>query len=74
MLNCCFLVVSIDGTITNTYDHHLTHDKVRREIVPSQRNNYASFKYYALNVDKGLKTHKQEPSGRHSKVGEVKDD
>lgn len=29
--------ISIEGTIIDTYDYPLTHDKVRRYIVPSQR-------------------------------------
>lgn len=45
---------SSERTITKVSDYHLTHDKVKREIVPSQRNNYAVLGYYALNMTKVL--------------------
>lgn len=38
------------GTIIKAYDCHLTHDKASNKILPSPRDNYVDFLYYALNV------------------------
>ncbi|CAI8593929.1 unnamed protein product [Vicia faba] len=46
---------SSEGMVTEISDYHLTHDKVRRVIVASERDNYASLGYYVLNVAEGLK-------------------
>ena len=35
-------------------DYRLTHDKVRRVIVASQMDGYASLGYYFFNMDEGL--------------------
>lgn len=35
---------SNDGTVINASNYHLNRDKVRREIVPSLRDDYAGFK------------------------------
>lgn len=43
-----------EETITKVFDYHLTHDKVKRDIVPSQRDGYADLACYALNVAEGL--------------------
>ncbi|XP_058742540.1 uncharacterized protein LOC131615041 [Vicia villosa] len=47
---------SSERTVAEISDYHLTHDKIRKEIVASQRNDYASLGRYALNVDEGLQT------------------
>lgn len=41
-------------TITRTSNYHLTRDKIKREIIPSQRGGYANLGYYVLNVDDEL--------------------
>lgn len=46
--------ISIEGTIIDTSDYPLTHDKVRRYIVPSQRDDYTFLMCYALNVSEWL--------------------
>lgn len=43
---------SSERTVTLAFDYHLTHDKVRRENVPTQ--GYNGLDSYILNVDKGL--------------------
>ena len=45
---------SSEGTVTKISGYHLTHDKIMRVIVASQRDDYASLGYYILNVAKGL--------------------
>lgn len=42
--------ISSGRTVTEAYDYHLTRDKVRREIILSQTNNYSDFGCYNLNV------------------------
>lgn len=49
---------------------YLTHDKVRRRIVPSQGYDYVVHDFYALNAV--CKTHKQGTLAEHSKVNGVK--
>lgn len=47
-------ISSSEGTIIEASDYHLTHDKVRSEIVASQRYDYVDHECFALNVDEGL--------------------
>lgn len=46
--------ISSERRIIDTYDYHLTHIKVMRKIVPSQRENYVYIECYALNMDERL--------------------
>lgn len=64
---------SNEETIIETSNYHLTYDKVRREIVPSQRDDYACLEFYTLNVARGLKNSNKGSSWRHSKASRVKD-
>lgn len=43
-----------EGTVKNVYDDHLIYDKVRREIVLTQRYDYIGHECYALNLPEGL--------------------
>lgn len=43
-----------EGTVKNVYDDHLIYDKVRREIVLTQRYDYIDHGCYALNLPEGL--------------------
>lgn len=45
---------SIEGMITYVYDYHLTRGKLRREMVPSQRDDYVHLGCYVLNVTEAL--------------------
>lgn len=49
---------SIIGTIIEEYDYHLTRDKVIRDIVRSQRDDYADLEWCSLNVDEWLQNKK----------------
>ena len=51
---------SSEGTVTEISDYHLTHDKVRRVIVASQRDGYASLGYYVFNVAEGLQNKRRK--------------
>ena len=63
---------SSEETTTEISNCHLTHDKVRRVIVASQRDDYANLGYYVFNVAEGLQNKRRKPSGRHLKTGGVK--
>lgn len=41
---------SSERAITKTYNYHLNHYKVRRNIIPSQGYNYIEIGNYDLNV------------------------
>lgn len=65
---------SIKGTITEASEYHLTRDKVRRDIVPSQRENYVDLRYYALNMAKmfqnsEIRTFKEASESRWTQDG-----
>lgn len=47
-------------TMNTSSSESLTHDKVRKKIVPSQKNNYVGLGCYALNVVEGLQNSKTE--------------
>ena len=51
---------SIEGTTIEISYYHLTHDKVRRVIVTSQRDGYASLEYYVFNVAEGLQNKRRK--------------
>ena len=51
---------SSEGTVTEIFDYHLTHDKVRRVIVTSQRDDYTSLGYYVFIVADGLQNKRRK--------------
>lgn len=51
---------SSEKMIKKTFDYYLTHEKVIRQIVPSQKDNYACLGCYALNVVEELQSSKTE--------------
>lgn len=59
--------------ITNGYNYYLTRDKVRRKILPYQRNDYAGLACYALNMANGCKIRKHGTLRRHYKTCRLKD-
>lgn len=47
-------ISSSERMIIDASDYHLTHDKIRKEIIQSQSDNYDDLRCQALNVIKGL--------------------
>lgn len=47
-------ISSSDVMVTEASNYHLTRNKVKMKILPSQSKNYSCFECYALNMANGL--------------------